>query len=96
MLDFVCLSNVVAPLNRWKAASHKLCGLLVLALGGLSGLAHSSTVAVGTCTNLPFYPTIQLAVNSVPPGTVIKICPGIYQEQVMITKNLTLAGVSSN
>jgi len=96
MLDFVCLLSVVAPLNSWKAASHKLCGLLVLALVGLSGLAHSSTVAVGTCTNLPFYPTIQLAVNSVPPGTVIKICPGIYPEQVMITKNLTLAGVSSN
>jgi nitrous oxidase accessory protein NosD len=62
-------------------------------------LAQSSwaaTVAVGNCTNLAFYPTIQQAVNSVPVNSIIKICPGTYPEQVVINKSMTLTGVSSN
>ena len=68
--------------------------LLLAALVSVLSLgAFGSTVAVGTCTNLPFYSTIQLAVNSVPAGSTIKVCPGTYPEQVMITKKLTLTGV---
>ena len=55
----------------------------------------AATVAVGTCTNLAFYPTIQQAVNSVPVNSTIKVCPGTYAEQVVINKSMTLTGVSS-
>jgi parallel beta-helix repeat protein len=53
-----------------------------------------TTYAVGTCLpNLPFYPTISQAVSSVPSGSTIKVCPGSYPEQVLITQPLTLEGV---
>jgi hypothetical protein len=53
-----------------------------------------TTYAVGTCLpKLPFYTTISLAVSSVPAGSTIKVCPGSYPEQVLITQPLTLEGV---
>ena len=57
--------------------------------------AQASTVSVGTpnCTNLVNFATIQLAVNSVPSGSTIKICPGNYPEQVLVNKKLTLLGI---
>jgi hypothetical protein len=52
---------------------------------------------VGTC--LKFYtnlgPTIQGAVNQMSPGGVLYVCPGVYQEQVVITQPLTLNGVDT-
>jgi hypothetical protein len=48
------------------------------------------------CKSLPSYPTISLAVSSVPKGATIYICPGTYAEQVVINKNLTLEGVAGN
>src|SRR5271170_6579045 len=36
------------------------------------------------------YQTIQAAVNTVPSGSTIEVCPGIYPEQVVISKPLTL------
>jgi hypothetical protein len=78
------------------AAEPKKLLLMAVMLLGLSSIAFSSTVAVGTCTNLPFYTSIQTAVNSVPAGSTIRICPGTYTEQVLITKNLTLTGVAAN
>ena len=68
----------------------------ILSFAGFAGLSHAATVAVGSCTTLATYPSIQQAVNSVPAGSTIKICPGTYPEQVLITKNLTLIGVAAN
>ena len=60
------------------------------------GYAFSATVAVGTCTTLVHFATIQLAVNSVPAGSIIKVCHGKYPEQVaIIAKDLTLDGIAS-
>ena len=68
--------------------------LAVVAFVALSGQAFSATVAVGSCTSLVNYATIQQAVNASPAGTVIKVCPGNYPEQVaIIAKNLTLEGI---
>ena len=74
------------------------CLALVMLLG-LSGQAFASTVAVTTnpaCQpSLAHFATIQSAVNAVPAGSTIKVCPGNYPEQVsIINKNLTLIGVA--
>lgn len=39
------------------------------------------------------FTTIQAAVNASSPGTLIQVCPGNYQEQVVINKRLTIVGV---
>ena len=58
--------------------------------------AAGSVVVVGTCVpNVVQFTTIQLAVNAVPAGSTIKICPNNYPEQVVVNKNLTLIGVNS-
>jgi Periplasmic copper-binding protein (NosD) len=73
------------------------CLALVMLLG-LSGRAFSSIVAAGTnpaCKpSLVHFATIQLAVNAVPAGSTVDVCPGTYPEQVVINKNLTLQGVA--
>ena len=70
--------------------------LASIILVGLGGQAFSSTVAVGTCTSLINFATIQLAVNSVPAGSTIKVCPGTYPEQVVINKKLNLQGIPNS
>lgn len=67
--------------------------MLALAMCFAVQAAQASIVAVGTCTNLVHFATIQLAVNSVPAGSTIRICPGNYPEQVLINKRLTLIGI---
>ena len=74
--------------------SLKFSCLAFVVVVALSGQAFSSTVAVGNCTKLVQFATIQLAVNAVPSGSTVKVCPGTYAEQVTIAnKNLTLIGV---
>ncbi len=68
--------------------------LALVAFVALSAQAFSATVTVGSCTSPVRFATIQQAVNASPAGTVIKICPGNYPEQVaIIAKNLTLEGI---
>ena len=69
--------------------------LALVALVALSGQAFSATVTVGSCTSPVKFATIQQAVNASPAGTVIKVCPGNYPEQVVIAKDLTLEGIES-
>ena len=75
---------------------------LVLVLGPITvapQVAHAQTPVsvVGTksaaCPDAQFS-TIQEAVDHASPGTVIRICPGTYPEQVSITKALSLQGES--
>lgn len=58
--------------------------------------ANAATLYVsntGSCGGNPIYsPTIQAAVNASVLNGVVKVCPGIYQEQVTINKSLTLEG----
>jgi len=83
------------------ARSFPFACLALLALAALSGQAlAASNTAVGLCSaSGVHYTTIQAAVNAVEalnslPRTV-RVCPGTYTEQVMITAALTLEGVAS-
>lgn len=56
--------------------------------------ASASIVSVGSCRQqYVIYAKIQTAINAVPPGSTIYVCPGTYREQVLITKTLNLIGV---
>lgn len=50
---------------------------------------------VGTCIpRLSSFATISAAVSSVPPGSTVLVCPGVYAEQVTISQPLTLRGIA--
>jgi hypothetical protein len=54
------------------------------------------TVAVGTCDpSVASYDEIQDAVDGVPIGGIVELCPGTWRQQVHITRSLTLTGVQS-
>jgi parallel beta-helix repeat protein len=52
-----------------------------------------SNAVVGTCAAGTPFTTIQSAVNAASAGSTIKVCPGIYPEQIVINKSLTLTGL---
>lgn len=47
-------------------------------------------------TGLTSFSSIGAAITAVAAGAVIKVCPGTYAEQVVITKKLTLEGVENS
>jgi len=60
-------------------------------------LFATTSVAVGpsTCqSSLIHFSTIQAAVNAVPFGSTVLVCPGTYPEQVVIAQPLTLKGIT--
>jgi len=74
-------------------------GYLLFAAGIALGMgaqdANAATRQVGTCTSRhPQYMSIQSAVSAANSGDVIQICPGVYQEQVVIPQNMTLENVT--
>ncbi|MGC2357058.1 MAG: hypothetical protein WA491_13425 [Candidatus Acidiferrum sp.] len=76
---------------------HWILSLLTAVMIAASTPAYAKQYEVGGCNpTLPQYPTIQLAVLSVPPGSTILVCPGTYFEQVMISQPLTLKGADVN
>ena len=49
--------------------------------------ADAATILwVGHCGDAPGYPTIQGAINAASAGDTVKVCPGIYVENVTINK----------
>jgi hypothetical protein len=70
--------------------------LVLLSVFGSKNLL-ATVVAVGPSTCMPslvHFATIQSAVSASPFGTIIRVCPGNYPEQVVITQPLTLQGVT--
>jgi hypothetical protein len=68
---------------------------IVFAMMGAYPPFAASDVTVGTCGGSPAFPTIQAAVTAAPSGSMVRICPGTYAEQVVVTKPLTLRGLQS-
>jgi hypothetical protein len=69
--------------------------LIINLIAVLAIPAMSQTLVVGTCkTSNHQYTTIQSAVNAAPANATILVCPGTYPEQVVITRPLTLKGIS--
>jgi Periplasmic copper-binding protein (NosD) len=54
----------------------------------------ATTLTVGTCQP-GGYTTISAAVAAAPSGAIVKVCPGTYPEQVVISTSLTLEGITS-
>jgi hypothetical protein len=70
-----------------------LVGLFCVA--GLASHVMGATGQVGTCLSgvTKLGSSIQNAVNALPPHSTLDICPGIYQEQVIVTQAITIQGV---
>jgi hypothetical protein len=78
-------------------STHWILFLLAVAMISAASPAQAANYEVGTCiASLPKFGSIQVAVNSVPPGSTILVCPATYFEQVTISRPLTLRGLSSN
>jgi nitrous oxidase accessory protein NosD len=74
-----------------------LAALLPLVLG--AGVTSAATLVVGkpgTACSSPQYTTIGAAVSAAAANDAIEICPGLYPEQLIITKPLTLRGTEAN
>lgn len=104
MQSVVCRSTALSILRERSSMpilrSFTLASLALLALAGFSGQAlAASNAAVGLCAAPgTHYLTIQAAVTAVellPTPRTVRVCPGPYTEQVMITSALTLEGISA-
>ncbi|HKM48138.1 MAG TPA: hypothetical protein VJX69_11140 [Terriglobales bacterium] len=73
----------------------RICRFLISAALMLTPGAFASTLYVGTC-HTPSYSTISAAVAAAPAGSTVDVCPGTYPEQVFITEQLTLQGITSS
>jgi nitrous oxidase accessory protein NosD len=74
-------------------------GLALLFLATFGATSSGKTLIVGQpgtpCPNAQ-YTTITGAVNAANAGDVVAICPALYPEQLIITKPLTLRGLTVN
>lgn len=82
-------------MNAKRIGLHIGLTLVFLATVGVTGSAWTRTVGKdkGLCPNAQ-YDTITDAVKAAAPGDVIDICPALYPEQLIITKPLTLRGIT--
>src|SRR5215469_2472603 len=74
-------------------------GLALLFAAAFAATSSAKTLMVGQpgtpCPNAQ-YTTITDAVNAASPGDVVAICPATYPEQLVISKPLTLRGLTVN
>jgi hypothetical protein len=77
-------------MSRFQFALVLCAGLL-----GTTSPMVAATYNVGTC-KFPSFPDIQSAVNKVPAGSTVSVCPGSWAEQLTISTPLTLQGMNIN
>jgi len=61
---------------------------------GTQQLSASVTYIVGTCKSGTRFSTIQSALDASPAPNTVEVCPGQYNEQITISKPVTLEGIS--
>lgn len=72
-----------------------LLALVCIALAGSPVTSWAVTNAVvGACVPGTQFATVQAAVDAATSGSTVKVCPGIYAEQVSINKSVTLTGLA--
>ena len=71
-----------------------LSGLIAVSMSGLACSASASTLCVKPNGSNGCSSTISAAVTAASAGDVIKVWPGVYKEQVNITKTLSLISVA--
>jgi hypothetical protein len=54
------------------------------------------TAYVGNCVSSTYFNTISDALAATPAPNVVEVCPGTYPEQLLITKHVTLEGISTS
>src|SRR5215208_725074 len=91
-------------LSRWSPLGAAIHLFMTVSAAGDSQPVHAAATTLvvdddghGTATNCEAsnaaYNTVDAAVQAATAGDTIRICPGTYAEQVVITKNnLTLRG----
>jgi len=76
-------------------AAALLCAAVFSSGAGAAGLTLYANPPGGLPCGFPSVVGIQNAVNSATAGDTVFVCPGVYHEQVTITKPLTLTGSSA-
>lgn len=79
-------------LTRIASGIFLLLSLMIMLTGGLNIRPVESQLK--TIVVPDNYPTIQQAINAANPGDTILVKRGIYPEQVVVNKNVTLVGAS--
>lgn len=75
------------------------CAAACVTLAFWAEAASGATLTVGkpntNCSGAR-YTSIAAAIAAAQPGDTVQVCPGVYEEQLLITKPLTLQGIASN
>lgn len=71
-----------------------LASVMVFSMAGLAQSAAASTLCVNPDGKHGCSASIGAAVSAASPGDVVEVWPGVYSEEVIITKSLSLVAVS--
>jgi hypothetical protein len=85
----------LASVAHWRARLGLAVWFSALAFGAQMSAA-SVTYIVGTCKSGTQFSTIQSALDASPAPNTVEVCPGVYSEQVTITKPVTLEGITAS
>jgi Periplasmic copper-binding protein (NosD) len=85
----------LASVAHWRAKLGLAVWFSALAFGAQMSSA-SVTYIVGTCKSGTQFSTIQSALDASPAPNTVEVCPGVYSEQVTITKPVSLEGITAS
>src|SRR3974390_1329957 len=72
-----------------------LCVTAIVRTNAVASQTHLVSANQNICPTAE-YTSIQAAIDASLPGDVINVCPGVYDEQLVISKPVTVNGVTVN